>query len=169
MVVVSFILTIGFGSNIYLLLLSIGGAVLYAHAFGRHRYRKRILSPEAGSIYAPVSGKVEALQEEGDTLRLTIRKGAFDPVEIRCPVDGCYWEGRELVLNDPGLRLSFEAKRIFRMADARMKAGEVIALMIGAGSSVMELPKALSLLIQEKSLCEAGETRICILDEIAQD
>lgn len=158
----------GFGANIYLLLLSIGGAVVYAHAFGIHRYRKRILQPEAGSIYAPISGKVEALQEEGYILRITIRKGNYDPVEIRCPFDGCYWEGRELVLKDPGLRVSFSGKRIFRITDARMKAGEVIALMIGAGSSVVELPNSLSLLLQEKGVCEAGETRICILNELAQ-
>lgn len=49
-----------------------------------------------------------------------------------------------------------------------MKAGEVIALMIGGGSAVIELPKSLSLLLQEKSVCEAGETRISILNDIAQ-
>ena len=168
LVIICFILALGFGNSIYLLLGAITGAVLYGIAFKTHRYRQKILMPEAGSIYAPVSGKVESLQEQGDTLTITIHKGTYDPVEIRCPFDGCYWDGRELVLKDPKLRLSFSGKRIVRITEARMKAGEVIALMIGSGSCEIELPKSLSLLLQEKSVCEAGETRICILDEIAQ-
>lgn len=169
LVIVCFILALGFRTNIYLLLGAITGAVLYAIAFKTHRYRQKILMPEAGSIYAPISGKVESLQEQGDSLKITIHKGTYDLVEIRCPFDGCYWENRELILNDPQLRLAFSGKRIVRITQARMKVGEVIALMIGSGSCEMELPQSLSLLIQEKSVCEAGETRISILDNIAQD
>lgn len=168
LVIVSFVLAMGFGNNIFLLIFAIAGALLFANAFMTHRYRQRILQPLADSLYAPVSGKVESLVEAGDILRITIHKRAYDPVEIRCPIDGCYWEATDLILKDPRLRLSFSAKRIFRITDARMKVGEVLSLMIGKGTCVIELPKSLSPLVQRGSVCEAGETRICVLDEIAQ-
>lgn len=166
-VIVAFILSMGFGKHIVLMLLAIAGAAMYAHAFMMHRYRKRIIQPDADSIYVPISGKVESLQERGDTLRITIRKASYDQVEIRCPHEGCYWEGRELVSKSPKLRISFSAKRIFRMTDARMKSGEVLSLMIGPGSCIIELPRPRNLLLQSGSVCEAGETRICILEDIS--
>ncbi|MCB5265196.1 MAG: hypothetical protein LHW41_03000 [Candidatus Cloacimonetes bacterium] len=168
LVIICFVLALGFGNNRVLAFLALACAVPYAIAFMTHRYRQKILMPEAGSIYAPVSGRVESLQEAGNTWKLTIRKSAYDHVEVRCPYDDCYWEGRELVSKDPRLKLSISGKRIYRITEARMKAGEVIALMIGGGSAVIELPKSLSLLLQEKSVCEAGETRISILNDIAQ-
>lgn len=168
-VIVSFILAIGFGNSIFLLMFAVAGASLYANSFMTHRYRQRILQPEPGSIYAPVSGKVKSLQKQGNIQKITIHKNAYDPVEIRCPMDGCYWEADELVLNKPQLRLSFSAKRIFRITDARMKAGEVLALMIGPGTCEITMPESLNPLLQENSVCQAGETRICILDDIVQD
>lgn len=85
LVFVCFILSLGFGNSIYLLLLAIAGAVLYALAFMNHRYRQKILMPEAGSIYAPLSGKVESIEEQANATVITIRKSAYDHVEIRCP------------------------------------------------------------------------------------
>lgn len=167
-VIISFVLALGFGNNILLLMLALAGALLYANAFMTHRFRQRILQPEANSIYAPISGKMQAFAEQGNIQKITLRKSVYDPVEIRCPMDGCHWEADELVLNNPQFRLSFSAKRIFRITDARMKAGEVIALMIGPGSCEITMPKSLHLLIKKGSSCQAGESRICILDDVIQ-
>lgn len=134
----------------------------------RFRYRNRIIQPSGDSIYVPLSGKVESIKKIGQRMLISIHKHNFDPVEIRCPHDNCVWEAGELLLPQPEMRISFSSMRMIRITQARMKAGEVVALMIGKGSCRIELPADLPIMMKQDAVCQAGESRICVLEEIQQ-
>ncbi len=160
----SFWMTITFGRIGYLriifMILTLTGLVGFFFTALKFRFRNRILMPEPESVYVPISGKVQSIKTYGEKTIVEIARHRFDPVEIRCPADGCIIEAGELILPEDGIRISFTAERMIRIEDARMKAGEVISLMIGKGNCRIELPKAFSLLLSEGKSCQAGENRI---------
>jgi hypothetical protein len=170
-IAVSFWLSITFGHiaplRIISLILTALGLIAFFFIALKFRFRNRILAPDAHSIYLPISGKVHEIISEADRQIITISKGRFDPVEIRCPADACIREAGELFLPDEKIRISFIAERIIRIDDARMKAGEVLALMIGKGMCQITIPPDIPLLLKAGDECHAGESRICILKELS--
>jgi hypothetical protein len=123
------------------------GVALYIKNFLSFRYRNRIVRPRPDAVYSPICGKLTGVKSQGELTQLSILKNWMDPVEIRCPADGCYWqdEALKLTLSDAQIVFRFTAKRMIRIPKAEMKAGEVIALMIGSGSSQILIPAKLRL------------------------
>jgi hypothetical protein len=171
-IAVSFWTTITFGHITLLRMvfmgITIAGLIGFFITALRFRYRNRIIMPDSDSIYVPISGKVQDQKIIGQRMLINIHKHSYDPVEIRCPHDDCVWEAGELLLRHPEMRISFSSMRMIRISEARMKAGEVVALMIGKGSCQIELPAALPILLKQDAVCQAGESRICVLEEIEQ-
>lgn len=167
----SFWMTITFGPiswiRIVFMILTAAGLIGFIITSLQFRYRNRIPMPQPDSIYCPISGKVHNIKVIGNKTIVEIVKHSFDTVEIRCPADNCIVEAGELILPKEDIRISFSAERIVRIENARMKAGEVIFLMLGKGRCRIEMPKKLPLLLKSGDAVSAGESRICILKELS--
>ncbi|MDI3503314.1 MAG: hypothetical protein PWP64_250 [Candidatus Cloacimonadota bacterium] len=168
----SFWMTITFGHiawlRIVFMILTLAGLIGFFITALQFRYRNRIPMPEPDSVYCPNSGKVQNLQVLGNKTIFEIVKHRFDPVEIRCPADNCILEAGELILPHEDIRISFSADRIIRIENARMKAGEVIFLMLGKGRCRIEMPKNLPLLLKNGASCDSGSSRIYTRQSLSQ-
>jgi hypothetical protein len=133
-----------------------------------YRLRQKIVQPDEVSVYCPVSGKINSIKVSEGIRQITIHKGYLDPVELRCPKTGCYWDGDDLLLDKPRLRFSFDAHRLIRIPEAEMKSGQVIALIPGTAVCNIRLPEHIPTLAKVNSDCEAGESRVT-LPETALD
>lgn len=138
------------------------GVGLYIKNYLSFRYRNRIARPLPDTIYSPITGKVTKVKSQGEITQLSIRKNWLDPVEIRCPDDGCYWQDDALKLgiSDALIVFRFDANRMIRIPKAEMKAGEVIALMIGSGNCQISIPGKLKLTLHKGDDAQAGESGI---------
>lgn len=166
MIAVSFWLTITLGHFALLRIFSMALTLLGLGAFfltaTRFRFRNRIVAPDQNSIYVPITGKVAEIRQEDLIQVIVIQKRSTDPVEIRCPSDDCIREAGNLVIKQEGLEMSFSAPHLLRIEQARMKAGEVVSLMIGKGSCRIQLPLGMPTLLKAGDVYQAGESRICL-------
>lgn len=171
-ITVSFWMTITFGHIAWLRIVFMFvtglGLALFFYVAAKHRYRNRIPLPQPDSVYVPISGKVKSITDHGTKTIIEIAKHSFDPVEIRCPADDCILEAGELILPQDDIRISFSAERMLRIENARMKAGEVIFLMLGKGRCRIEMPKNLPLLLKNGASCDSGSSRIYTRQSLSQ-
>ena len=165
-IAVSFIVTVflepqGWGKHLTWLL-TLSGVMLYLKARFSSRYRNRILQPEPDIFYSPITGKVLDINKQDGFWQIRIRKGRFDPVEIRCPMDGCVWQDFAFrkALKSGNLECRFSAKSIHLVSEAELQAGAVVALITGAALCEISLPETLPLAIQAGDKLAAAETVI---------
>lgn len=165
-IAVSFIVTVLFeptGWWKYLTcLLTLSGVMLYLKARFSSRYRNRILQPETDIFYSPITGKVLDINKQDGCWQIRIRKGRFDPVEIRCPIEGCVWQDFAFrkALKAGNMECHFSAKNIHLVSEAELKAGAVVALVTGTALCEISLPETLPLSIQAGDKLDAAETVI---------
>jgi len=144
--------------------LSVLSLIWYFRIMLGFRIRQKILFPEAAYVYSPITGKVKEIKTSGDLCQIIIQKSYMDRVEIRCPKTGAHWEGDEMVLSNPRMRISYAAKHLIRLPESKLSAGEVIAYMPCKGTCKIFIPANIPCALREGSLCEAGETRITLPD-----
>jgi len=143
-------------SNVLLL----SGFILLVLNRAHFRFRQRIIRPQPGHFYSPVTGKLISIETQNRLIH--IQKSRFDHVEIRCPADGSQWQEGSLIVpfQQDSIRIWFQAKKLIGIEAAEMKAGEVIALMIGSGSCVISMPQNMEIDVQIAEKVYAGESEI---------
>lgn len=132
----------------------------YLYVGACFRYRNKIPLPPSEVLLSPLSGRIQSIKSALDNYQVKISKHALDTVEVRCPHSSCQWDEDRLKLEYRGHSLSFrfEAKQLVKLENSEMQPGAVIALLIGAASCQIILPRDLPCDLPQHAICEAGVT-----------
>jgi len=145
---------IGLGLSVYTPFLyakyiSLFGLLLYFITISRFRIRKRISSEiEMQTIYSPINGTISDTYENDAKITITIRKGFFQPAEIRCPSA------------DKNVEVSFEKGKITWFERSTAQPKKMNGIVPVSAICKCSFPKEYKLQVQKGNKVVAGESKI---------
>jgi len=129
--------------------LSLAGLILYFVIILQFRIGKKI-SPEidSRSIYSPINGMITGISEENNMIVVFIKKGFFQPAEIRCPSA------------DEKVNFIFEKGKTIWFENFVSQPKRMMGIVPGSAFCRCSFPKEYKLRLQKKDKVIAGETTV---------
>lgn len=128
------------------LILALGGIAWDLWILGSFRYNDKIAAPPEGVIVSPLEGKIKFIRQNQEITLINIRKTFLDELEVRSPHPDCVLEEDVLKLHLPAGTISFRfnAREVVWFERPDFSTGNLIGMMIGAGSCTISLPQGIS-------------------------
>ena len=124
------------------LILAVGGIIWDLWILGKFRYNDKIVEPAEGVVVSPLEGKIKFIRQTPDLTLINISKSFIDELEIRSPHDKTVFEEDmlKLPLDIGTISFRFNAREVIWFEHPDFSTGNLIGMMIGAGSCTISLP-----------------------------
>ena len=127
------------------LIIALGGIAWDLWILGSFRYNEKIAPAPEGSIVSPLEGKLKFIRQNQDLTLVNISKTFLDELDIRSPHSDCVLEDEMLKLHLPAgtITFRFNAREVVWFERPDFSTGNIIGMMIGAGSCTISLPQGI--------------------------
>lgn len=144
------------------LIIALGGIAWDLWILGNFRYKEKIAQPEEGEIVSPLEGKIKFIRKSQDLTLINISKSFLDELEIRSPHSDSVLEDEMLKLHMPAgtITFRFNANEVIWFERPDYSTGNLIGMMIGAGSCTVSLPQGLESRLKEGADISSGQSVI---------
>ncbi len=124
-----------------------------------YRFKQRIPLPPDNALVSPIQGKIKFIRKSGDVTLLNINKIVLDSVEIRSPHSQCKLEDGVLHLDTINGKASFRFafNKVQWFPEPDFTAGNIIGMVVGAGSCTLSLPTNTASDFKEGDALDAGD------------
>lgn len=132
----------------------------------RYRFDKSIKTPSDNLVYFPMDGSLSEIKESAESLWLMINKSSIDSVAIRAPHRLCRWDGNQLVIDEIGMRISFDSGNLQRFDDEGFAPGNIIGMIVGKASYEVQMESEGGHAFEEGQKIVAAKSSLGILEYI---